>query len=212
MSKKNSPVNIINHPVLRHKLTLLRKKETSPADFRRILTEISCLLAYEVTRDLELKQIPIETPLEKTSQPMIARPPLIVSIQRAGSGMLDGILQTLPFARVGHIGIYRDKFIRNTVEYYFRIPNDAEGDNVILIDPLLATGDTAVNAIDRLKAYKVGPIKFLCVLSAPDGIKKIHHFHPDVEIWTAHTDRELSPKGYILPGLGDAGDRLFDTV
>lgn len=214
MKKLNLPkgVFIADHPVLGHKLTLLRKKETRASDFRRIMTEMSCLMAFEATRDLSVKLINIETPLEKTKAPHAAETPLVVSIQRAGSGMLEGVLQTLPFSRVGHIGIYRDKFIKNTVEYYFRIPNDAQGNLVLLLDPLLATGDTAVNAIDRLKAYDVGHIKLLCILSAQVGIEKVKHFHPDVEIWTSHVDRELSKKGYILPGLGDAGDRLFDTV
>ena len=212
LKTNSNNVHWVDHPVLQHNLTLLRKKETSPAEFRRTLSEMSSLLAYEATRDFALQNISIETPLEKTKGPQFKISPLVVSIQRAGSGMLDGVLRTLPFSRVGHIGIYRDKFIQNTVEYYFRIPNDSEGNTVLLIDPLLATGDTAVNAIDRLKSYSVGPIRFLCILSVKEGIEKIKYFHPDVEIWTTQIDRELSKKGYILPGLGDAGDRLFDTV
>jgi len=203
---------VIRHPVLQHKLTQLRKKDTRPADFRRILSEISSIMAYEVTRDLKLTEAEIETPLEKTRASVVGENVTLVSIQRAGSGMLEGMLHMLPFARVGHLGIYRDKLIGSTVEYYFRIPNDSAGQKIIVIDPLLATGDTAVAAIDRLKEYDVGPITVVCVLSAPDGIRKLKQFHPDVTIYTTNIDRQLSPKGYILPGLGDAGDRLFDTV
>ena len=210
--KNKSHVHVIEHPVMQHKLSLLRKKETRPAEFRRILSEISCMMAFEVTRDLKTKEVAIETPLEKTKAPLIADPVIVVSIQRAGSGMLEGMMQMLPFAKVGHVGIYRDKNIGSTVEYYFRIPNDAAGQRVILIDPLLATGDTAVAAIDRLKEYSVGPIHYVCILAAPDGIKKVQALHPDVNIFTLSVERELNKRGYILPGLGDAGDRLFDTV
>ena len=213
---KNSDVNklatIVDHPVIRHKLTMLRKKETNHAEFRAFLSEIASLLAYEATRDLKLRDVKIETPLEKTTQPLVGEKIILISIQRAGSGMLEGMLQMLPFARVGHIGIYRDKLLHSTVEYYFRIPENAKGQRVFLIDPLLATGDTAIAAIDRLKQYEVGPITFVSVLAAPEGIRKLKAAHPDVNIITTNVDRELSPKGYILPGLGDAGDRLFDTL
>jgi uracil phosphoribosyltransferase len=209
---KFSNVELISHPVLQHKLSRLRKKDTGASDFRRLMNEISCLMAYEVTRSLKTKKVVIETPFEKLESSMIDEPLNIVSIQRAGSGMLEGMLQMLPFARVGHIGIYRDKFIKNTVEYYFRIPNGATGQRIVLIDPLLATGDTAVAAIDRLKQYEVGPITFVCILSSPVGIAKLKVFHPDVNIITLSIERELNDKGYLLPGLGDAGDRLFDTV
>jgi uracil phosphoribosyltransferase len=204
--------HVVKHPVLQHKLTMIRKKETNHAEFRRILSEIASLLAYEATKDLKLQQVEISTPLEKTEQPLVGERIILIPIQRAGSGMLEGMLEMLPFARVGHIGIYRDKMIHATVEYYFRIPNNCQGQRVFLIDPLLATGDTAVAAIDRLKQYEVGPITFICVLSAPEGIRQLKAAHPDVQIITTNVDRQLSPKGYILPGLGDAGDRLFDTL
>jgi len=204
--------HVVDHPVIRHKLTMLRKKETNHAEFRAYLSEIASLLAYEATRDLVLRDVKIETPLEKTTQPIVGEKINIISIQRAGSGMLEGMLQMLPFARVGHVGIYRDKFLHATIEYYFRIPEKSKGQRVFLIDPLLATGDTAVAVIDRLKQYEVGPITFVSVLSAPEGIIKLKTAHPDVKIITTNVDRQLSPKGYILPGLGDAGDRLFDTL
>ena len=213
-NKKNHEhlCRIVKHPVLQHKLTHLRKVDTRPAEFRRILEEISCLLAYEVTRDLRLRDESISTPLEKAPCPVIDEDLILVSIQRAGSGMLAGALQTLPFARVGHIGIYRDKFIHNTVEYYFRIPNNSEGKKCIVVDPLLATGDTAVAALDRLKEYGSGPITWVSIVSAPEGLARVKEAHPDVVVYTLSVDRQLNEKGYILPGLGDAGDRLFGTL
>jgi uracil phosphoribosyltransferase len=201
----------VEHPVLQHKLTLLRKKGLSAADFRRILTETSSLLAYEVTRDLKTAPVAIETPMEGMRSPLINEPLIVISIMRAGNGMLEGMLHMLPFARVGHVGIYRDKFLHSTVEYYFRLPGDAKGQRVLIIDPILATGDTAVAAINRLKEYKVGKITFCCLISAPEGLRNLKEAHPDVEIVTLAVDRQLNPKGYILPGIGDAGDRLFDT-
>ncbi len=203
---------VITHPVLQHKLTILRKKETRHAEFRRVLSEASSILAYEATRDLKVSQVEIETPFERTQQPLVDEKIIVISIQRAGNGMLEGVLEMLPFARVGHIGIYRDKWIKSTVEYYFRIPENCRGLRTFLVDPLLATGDTAVAAIDRLKQYEVGPIAFVCLLASPEGIESLHAAHPDVQIITTHVDRQLSSKGYILPGLGDAGDRLFDTL
>ncbi len=202
----------IKHPLLEHKLTLLRNKNSRAADFRVRLEEISSLLIYEITRDLHLKEDRIETPLEKMSASSISEDIILIPILRAGGGMLSGALKMLPFARVGHIGIYRDKFINNTVEYYFRIPKHAEKRRVILLDPLLATGDTAVAAINRLKEYDVGPISFACVLAAPAGIQRLKESHPDVSIACVSIERELTESGYILPGLGDAGDRLYDTV
>jgi uracil phosphoribosyltransferase len=204
--------HVVNHPVLQHKLTMLRKSESNHAAFRSILSEIASLLAYEATKDLKLQHVDIQTPFEKMSAPLVGERLILVSIQRAGSGMLGGMLEMLPFARVGHIGIYRDKLLKSTVEYYFRIPDTCQGQRVILVDPLLATGDTAVAAIERLKQYEVGPITFVCVVAAPEGIVHLKKAHPDVNIITTAVDRQLSAKGYILPGLGDAGDRLFDTL
>lgn len=211
-SHKFKNCTVIDHPVLQHKLTRLRKKETSSAEFRLTLREIAALMAYELGRDIPLELVKIETPLEPMKSPMVHNSPVLVSIQRAGNGMLDGMLEMLPFSKVGHIGIYRDKFIGNTVEYYFRLPPGSEGKTVLLMDPLLATGDTAVAAVDRLKQYHVGSIKLACVLAAPVGIERMKQFHPDVKIFTLCIERELNKKGYILPGLGDAGDRLFNTV
>lgn len=205
-------LTIINHPVLQHKLTLLRKKETKSNEFRRLLNEISSLLAYESTKDLALKNVEIETPLEKTQGQAVKQSPVIVAIMRAGNGMLDGLLNMLPFASVGHIGIYRDRFIQNTVEYYFRLPKESIARPVILADPLLATGDTAVACIDRLKKYGVGTIKMICILVSEQGVEKVHYFHPDVEIIAIAKERALNADGYLLPGLGDAGDRLYKTT
>ncbi len=215
-AKKNSrstPKNltVVDHPVLRHKLTRLRDENTKPADFRRSLNEMSGLMAYEATRSLNLKNVSIKTPLEAMTSPVVADRLLIVPVLRAGSGMLEGVLQVLPFARVGHIGIYRDKFLHSTIEYYLRIPKDIKQDHVLLLDPLCATGDTAVAAVDRLKGYEVGEISILSVLAAPEGVEKVGKEYPDVKIFTVSFERELNERGYILPGLGDAGDRLFDT-
>lgn len=207
-----SDCNVIHHPVLQHKLTMLRKADTTSADFRTILREIGSLMAYEITRDLEVKKTKIKTPLETTEAPVISEGLIIVPIFRAGNGMLGGMLDMLPFARVGHIGIYRDKFIKSTVEYYFRMPKDAEGQRVLVLDPLLATGDTAVAAVDRLKECKVGDIHFVSLLASTVGVNKLKGIHPDVHIHTLSVERELDEKGYIRPGLGDAGDRLYDTV
>jgi uracil phosphoribosyltransferase len=203
---------VLEHPLLQHKLTRLRDENTKPADFRRSLSEMSGLIAFEATRDLGSKEIPITTPLEPMKSSVVSDRILIVPVLRAGSGMLDGILQVLPFARVGHIGIYRDKLLHSTVEYYLRIPKDVKKDRVLLLDPLCATGDTAVAAIERLKDYEVGEISILTVLAAPAGVKKVHAEFPGVKIYTVCLERELNERGYILPGLGDAGDRLFDTL
>lgn len=205
-------VHILKHPLLRHQLSAMRMKETSPGEFRRLLGELSRLMAYEVTHDMSLAKIPIETPLEKMDGTFVDEKIVVVSIMRAGNGMLDGVMQMLPFASVGHIGIYRDKFIKSTVEYYFRMPKDIEKRRTIVLDPMLATGATAVAAIDRLKQYRVGPISFVCLLASPVGIETIHASHPDVHIYCVSLERELNAKGYILPGIGDAGDRLYDTM
>ncbi|MCG7495493.1 uracil phosphoribosyltransferase [Vibrio sp. Of7-15] len=202
-------LTIIEHPILQHKLTILRKKETKSSEFRSLLNEMSGLLAYECTKDLPVTTIDIETPLEKTQGKVVNEEPMVVSIMRAGNAMIDGILNILPFASVGHIGIYRDKFTQNTVEYYFRLPDEPTGRSVILADPLLATGDTAIACLDRLKQYNVGSIKMICVLVSKEGVNKVHHFHPDVEIITICQERAFTDDGYLLPGIGDAGDRLY---
>lgn len=204
-------VNVLEHPVLHHKLSTLRDKSVSSYVFRRTLSEASRFLAYETTRDLEVEDYEIETPLEKTAVRRIKDKLIVVPILRAGLGMLDGFLDALPFASVGHVGIYRDKVMNHTVEYYFKLPQEHKGNKVLLVDPLLATGDTALATIDRLKEYEVGNIRFVTLLSCETGIKKLNERHPDVEIYTASVERELNNSGYLLPGLGDAGDRLFNT-
>ena len=218
MSKETTPMDeaiaackVLNHPILQHNLTKLRDKETRPVDFRRVMDQLSALLAYEITRDLSVSPKAIETPLEKTESPVVSDDLVIVSIMRAGNGMLEGLLRMLPFSRVGHIGIYRDKFIGNTVEYYFRLPDQVKGRKILLADPLIATGDTAVASIDRLKEYGVGDIRFVSLLASPDGLAHLYKHHPDVEVYTLSVERELTTGGYILPGLGDAGDRLYGT-
>ena len=203
---------ILNHPILQHNLTKLRNKETSPVDFRRVMDQLSALLAYEITRDIGVSNESVQTPLEKTESPVVSDDIVIVSIMRAGNGMLEGLLRMLPFSRVGHIGIYRDKFIGNTVEYYFRLPDEVKGRKILLADPLIATGDTAVASIDRLKEYGVGSIRFVSLLASPQGLAHLYEHHPDVEVYTLSVERELTPDGYILPGLGDAGDRLYGTA
>lgn len=200
---------VIEHPLLAHKLTTLRDKHTSSVAFRRILTEISSLLAYEVSRDLSTRLITVETPLATTQGHVVAEDVLLVSIMRAGNGMLDGFMQMITHARVGHIGIYRDKFINNTVEYYFRLPEGSAGQRAIVLDPLLATGATAAAAIDRLKEYHVGPTCFVCLLASPQGLGMMREYHPDVPIYTLAVEPDLDSKGYIRPGLGDAGERLY---
>ena len=201
----------IKHPVLEHKLGFLRDKDTSSDEFRRIVTELAKFLAFEATKDLSVSHHEISTPLASVTTKRIDNAPVIVSILRAGNGMIESLLTMLPFCTAGHIGIYRDKFIENTVEYYFKLPDNVKGKGILLLDPLLATGDTAIASIDRLKQYDVGKIKFLTILSNKDGIKKLHHFHPDVDIYTLSSSDELNNLGYLVPGLGDAGDRLFGT-
>lgn len=205
-------VTVLDHPLLRHKLGYLRDKNTSSADFRRLVDEISRVLAHEVMSDwTELAKVEIETPLIKTTVDRIQNSPVVVSVMRAGNGMLDAVLSMIPFASAGFIGIYRDKFIGNTVEYYFKMPSDIAGKMAILCDPLVATADTMLAAIDRLKSYEVKRIKVLTILVSEHAIAKIHHFHPDVEILTLNIEREMNDAGYLLPGLGDAGDRLYQT-
>jgi uracil phosphoribosyltransferase len=205
-------VKVIDHPLLKHKLGYLRDKNTSSADFRRLVNEISCLLAYEAMRDWsQMAEISIETPIAKTKIQRIAQPPVVVSVLRAGNAMLDSVLSVIPFASAGFIGIYRDKFIHNTVEYYFKMPADCKNKMAILCDPLIATADTMIAAIDRLKTYEVGSIKILSILLSEFAQKKIHRFHPEVEIYTLNVESEINDHGYLVPGLGDAGDRLYQT-
>jgi uracil phosphoribosyltransferase len=205
-------VHIIDHPLVQHKLTLMRSRETSTSTFRNLLREISMLLAYEVCRDLPTTKIPIETPIAPTMAPVLdGKKIVVISILRAGNGILDGMLEILPSARVGHIGLYRDPKTLAAVEYFFKVP-DAMGDrDAILVDPMLATGNSAVAAVERLKETGPRSIKFVCLLTCPEGIKALHGSHPDVPIYTAAIDDHLNEKSYIVPGLGDAGDRLFGT-
>ena len=203
-------LTVIDHPILNHKLSILRDKNTGSMGFRSIMNQIGRFLAYEACKDIETEAFDLETPLMKTQGTRPKDYPIIVSIMRAGNGMLDGILETLPFATAGHIGIYRDKFIDNTVEYYFKLPKDCKGKSIIMIDPMLATADTAIAAIDRLKQYEVGKITMLSVLVSPEGVERLHHFHPEVDIVCLSKEEGMNEKGYLLPGMGDAGDRLYN--
>jgi uracil phosphoribosyltransferase len=205
-------VIVVDHPLVQHKLTLMRKKDASTNSFRTLLNELAMLMAYEVTRDMPTQQVEIETPLETMTAPMIDGKKLVlVSILRAGTGILDGMLTVVPGARVGHIGLYRDPKTLQAVEYYFKMPKDMQERDVIVVDPMLATGNSAVAAIERVKATKPKSIKFVCLLTCPEGIATLRQAHPDVTIYTAAIDRQLNDHGYILPGLGDAGDRIFGT-
>ena len=205
-------VHLITHPLVQHKLTLMRSKDASTSSFRQLLTELSSLMAYEVCRDMPLQDRVIETPLETMTGPVIDGKKLVfVSILRAGNGILDGVLSVVPGARVGHIGLYRDHTTLQAVEYYFKMPGAMEERDVIVVDPMLATGNSAAAAITRLKDCKPKSIKLLCLLTCPEGINALYQAHPDVPVYTAAIDRELNERGYILPGLGDAGDRIFGT-
>lgn len=205
-------VIVINHPLIQHKLTIMRKKDTSSVKFRNLLREISMLLAYEITRELEIEYEEIETPLAFMKSPVLKGKKLVfVSILRAGNGLLDGMLQLVPTARIGHIGLYRDPKTLEPVEYYFKLPEHTEGHDVILVDPMLATGNSAIAAVREIKEVHPKSIKFLCLLASPEGISSFHNEHPDVPIYTAAIDKQLNEEGYIVPGLGDAGDRLFGT-
>lgn len=205
-------VHLVDHPLVQHKLTLMRKKEASTNSFRRLLNELSMLMAYEVTRDMAMQDVVIETPLETMTAKMIDGKKLVfVSILRAGNGILDGVLTVVPGARVGHIGLYRDPKTLQAVEYYFKMPKDMAERDIVVVDPMLATGNSAAAAITRLKQLNPKSIKFLCLLTCPEGIATMQKLHPDVAIYTAAIDRQLSDHGYILPGLGDAGDRIFGT-
>ncbi|AZZ36003.1 uracil phosphoribosyltransferase [Bdellovibrio sp. qaytius] len=205
-------VTVLNHPLLIHKLGYLRDKETGSGEFRELTKEISRILAFEVMRDwTDMKMVDIETPIAKTTVPRIHNTPVVVSIMRAGNGMLDAVLSMIPFASAGFIGIYRDRFVNNTVEYYFKMPADIKGKLAILCDPLVATADTMIAAIERLKSYEVKQIRILSILISELAIQRIHSLHPDVEIMTLNIEKEVNEHGYLVPGLGDAGDRLFQT-
>jgi uracil phosphoribosyltransferase len=212
-ARQTTPVvTIVDHPLVRHKLSLMRARDTSTSKFRQLMREISLLLGYEATRDLALEETDIETPLETARAPVLAGKKLcLVSILRAGNGILDGMLDLVPAARVGHIGIYREPRTLQAIEYYLKLPDDLPERDVILLDPMLATANSAVAAISRLVESRARSIKFVCLVAAPEGIEKLHGIFPGVAIVTASVDRCLNDHGYILPGLGDAGDRLFGT-
>lgn len=205
-------IKVITNPLLKHKLGYLRDKNTYSQDFRELVKEISKILVYEAMKDwTQLEEISVETPIAKTTVHRITQPPVVVSIMRAGNGMLDAALSMIPFASTGFIGIYRDKFIHNTVEYYFKMPKDIAGKEVLICDPLIATADTIIAAIDRLKNYGVGKVKVISILASKSGLEKVQYFHPDVEVYTVNIENEINESGYLVPGLGDAGDRLFQT-
>ncbi len=205
-------VTIVDHPLVQHKLTILRDKDTSTRSFRGLLREISVLMCYEVTRDLPLEDIEIETPVAAMKGKRLAGKKLVFApILRAGMGLLDGMLELVPSARVAHIGLYRDPKTLKAVEYYFKAPSDVAERLVIVIDPMLATGHTAVAALDRIKEHGVKDIRFACVIAAPEGVDVLRSHHPDVPIWAAAVDERLNEHSYIVPGLGDAGDRLYGT-
>ena len=205
-------VHVIDHPLVQHKLTLMRRKDTSTKSFRELVHELSALLAYEITRDMPMQEIEIETPLEKMKSRVIdGKKVVLASILRAGNGFLDGMLQVIPGARVGHVGLYRDPKSLKAVEYYFKMPSEMEERDVIVLDPMLATGNSAVAAVDRLKQTNPRSIRFVCLVTCPEGLKTFHDAHPDVPVYTPSVDRGLNEHGYIVPGLGDAGDRIFGT-
>jgi uracil phosphoribosyltransferase len=212
MTATQAKVHLIDHPLVQHKLTLMRKKEASTNSFRRLLNELASLMAYEVTRDMPMQEVQIETPLETMTAKVIDGKKLVfVSILRAGNGILEGMLNVVPGARVGHIGLYRDPKTLTAVEYYFKMPKDMQERDIIVVDPMLATGNSAIAAVERLKELNPKSIKFVCLLTCPEGIAALQQAHPDVPIYTAAIDRQLNDHGYILPGLGDAGDRIFGT-
>lgn len=204
---------VIDHPLIQHKLTIIRDKNTGTKYFREVVNEIARLLAYEVSREMPLQDVEIETPLVKTVQKQLAgKKVVIVPILRAGLGMVDGMLDLIPAAKVGHVGMYRDHDTMEPVEYFIKMPSDLSERQLLVVDPMLATGGSAVAAIDALKKRGASNIKFVCLVAAPEGVKVLQDAHPDVDIYTASLDEKLNEKGYILPGLGDAGDRLFGTL
>ena len=210
MIQKN--VTVISHPLVQHKLTLMRMEDTCCADFRRLLREVSMLLAYEVTRNLPLLNITIKTPVTEMQSPIIdGKKITLVSILRAGNGILDAMLELIPSARVGHIGIYRDPATLTPVEYYFKMPTEISQRDVVVVDPMLATGNSAAAAISRVKQLTPLSIKFVCLIASPEGLELLQNEHPDVPIFTAAIDKKLNEHGYIVPGLGDAGDRIYGT-
>ncbi len=205
-------LTIVDHPLVRHKITLLRDRETSTKTFKELVDEIAMLMAYEATKDLAVEPAPVDTPLESTMGWTVAGKKLVlVPILRAGLGMVEGILRLMPSARVGHIGMYRDHDTLEPVDYYFKVPGDAEARDFLLLDPMLATGGSAAAAVTSLKRAGAHRIRLLCLVAAPEGVRRLAAAHPDVSVLTASLDRELNENGYILPGLGDAGDRLFGT-
>lgn len=207
-----SNCTVISHPLVQHKLSIMRMQETPSAEFRRLLRETSMLLAYEVTRDLPLTMVDINTPITPMKAPVIdGKKITIVSILRAGNGILDGMLELIPSARVGHIGLYRDPETLTPVEYYFKMPPDISQRDIIVVDPMLATGNSAAAAISRIKSVSPLSIKFVCLIASPEGLGIFHQEHPDVHVFTAAIDEKLNDHGYIVPGLGDAGDRIYGT-
>ena len=208
----SSNVTVVHHPLVQHKLTVMRRRETTTVKFRQLSREVATLLAYEVTRDLPLTTTPIETPIAEMVAPTLAGKKLcFVSILRAGDGLLQGMLDLVPSARVGHIGIYREPETLTAVEYYYKVPEDLQERLVVVVDPMLATGNSAVAAVRRLREDGAQQIKFVCLLAAPEGIAQFRDAHPDVPVFTAAIDQRLNDHGYIVPGLGDAGDRLYGT-
>ncbi|KGI68481.1 uracil phosphoribosyltransferase [Mycolicibacterium rufum] len=207
-----SGVHLVDHPLVQHKITLMRRKDASTNTFRRLVHEVSALMAYEVLRDIGMHEVAVDTPMESTIGNVIDGKKLVfVSVLRAGTGILDGMLDVVPSARVGHIGLYREPKTLVTVEYYFKMPGDLAERDVVVLDPLLATGNSAVAAVDRVRECHPKSVKFVCLVTCPEGIAAMTQAHPDVPIYTAAVDRELDANGYILPGLGDVGDRIFGT-
>lgn len=203
---------VISHPLIQHKLSILRREDTSTKDFRELVNEIAMLMGYEVSRDLPLEEVEIQTPIAKTTQKQLSGKKLaIVPILRAGIGMVDGLLSLVPAAKVGHIGMYRDEETLEPVEYLVKLPEDIDQRQIFVVDPMLATGGSAILAVDSLKKRGAANIKFVCLVAAPEGVKKLQEAHPDIDIYTASLDEKLNEHGYIVPGLGDAGDRLFGT-
>lgn len=214
MAQKDNPgnVTVVDHPLVQHKLSLMRRKDTPTAKFRQLIREVTMLLGYEVTRDLPMADERIETPLTEMDAPMLTGKKLVfISVLRAGNGLLEGMLDLIPSARVGHVGIYRDPETLVAVEYYFKVPEELDERKVIVVDPMLATGNSAIAAVQRIKEAGARDIKFVCLLAAPEGIEKFQEAHPEVPIITAAIDEHLNDHGYIVPGLGDAGDRIYGT-